>query len=204
MRRLRIQYSIFIILAFLSIMSVGFASWVTANDSSFEINGSIIVDDVRSNNEYLECDETQIEVFEFFKTGFVSNDGEIIDTGEIYIPFTVKVNNCRDEFKNSSKLEIVLNFTTTNMNLFVNDPLNMSIVLKNNNDEIIKTIASTKDGLLSFEISGLQTISNNIDYKLYYQFTKNEIEKTFKDDVYPELLKDGFTFQLNAKITGSD
>ena len=34
--------------------------------------------------------------------------------------------------------------------------------------------------------------------------TKNENEKTFKDSVYPELLKEGFTFKLNAKITGSD
>lgn len=204
MRRLRIQCTILIILACLSIISVGFASWVTTDDSNFNITGSIVVDDVRTQNRYLVCNESDIVVFNFFKTGFVNTDGTISDTGQIYVPFTVNINNCKEEFADNSKLEITINFTTINMDIFVEDPLNLSIVLKDTNDNIIKTIDKTKDGLLSFEIDNLIEIVNNVEYRLYYQFKINEVNKTFIEDVYPVLLQEDFSFNIMAKITGSN
>lgn len=198
MRRLRIQYSIFIILAFLSIMSVGFASWVTANDSPISsIEGSIQVDDVIESNEYItNVSPTKLK---FYKTGFVTNEGSISQTGTMSIELTIDIKKCKETFKDVTSLNLY--FTTTysddSFNFF-NDPTNLPVTIKVSDDSLISNdIAVNGNECISkIEIKNLAqdtktitisfTITNNLD-----SFTT----------IYNSLKNSKFTY--SAKITGN-
>ena len=199
MRRLRIQCSILIILAFLSIISVGFASWVTINDSDITIKGSIVVDNVLDSNNYITCDK--MKIFKYFKTGFVSDDNKIVETGSISFDLVINNKTCKEKFKNEQNLEISLQLESNNLNLFHSDIISMEV----------KKNDVTQNPLLSFDsnicvlpitISNFQNESDNITLHIEYLFTILD-KKGFSNEVYPKLITDNFNFALSAKLTGS-
>ncbi len=198
MRRLRIQYSIFIILAFLSIMSVGFASWVTTTDSPISsIEGSIQVDDVIESNEYItNVSPTKLK---FYKTGFVTNEGSISQTGTMSIELTIDIKKCKETFKDATSLNLY--FTTTysdNSFNFFNDPTNLPVTIKVSDDSLISN---------DIAVNGNECISK-IEIKDLAQDTKTiTISFTITNNldsfatIYNSLKNSKFTY--SAKITGN-
>lgn len=205
MRRLRIQYFILIMLSFLSIISVGFATWVTTNDSvlTTDITGIIEVEDVLKSNDYIECKINQISKFGFFKTGFVDKDGNVSSIGTIDIPIIINIENCKIKFKNCTALEIDLSFESNNLYLFNSETnLTLSMSVLKDELEIESSQTSNNTTLLSiFDISTFNNLSNNIIIHAIYKF---EIvnKEYFVNTVYPELLKDDFNFNLSARLSG--
>ena len=199
MRRLKMQCTILIILACLSIMSVGFASWVTINDSDITISGSIVVDNVLDSNNYITCNN--IQVFKYFKTGFVSDDNKIVNTG--YISFDLVINNktCKENFKDDQNLDISLQLESNNLNLFHSDIISMEV--KKNNETRPHLFSNDNNiCVLPITITNFHSDSDTITLHIEYVFTILNTEK-FSNEVYPILITDNFNFALSAKLTGS-
>lgn len=199
MRKLRIQYSIFIILAFLSIMSVGFASWVTANDSSFSFNGSIVVDDIQDNNNYITCNN--LKIFKYFKTGFVDENNEIVKNGSISFDLVINNKNCKTKFTDSTDLEISLQLESNNLNLFHSDIISMEVKKDNATQNPLLSSDQTIC-VLPITITNFKQERDTITLKIEYLFTITNLDE-FSNTVYPILLTNDFNFVLSAKLTGS-
>ena len=201
MRRLRIQCSILIILAFLSIISVGFASWVTTTDSVISsVTGTIQVDDIIESNEYI----TKVEPtsLKYYKTGFVSNDGEITQTGTMSIALTINIDKCKSTFKNATSFNLYLTTTySDSFNLFNNSndlPVNISIGDDNINQLVSNDIATNGNECTSkIVINDLS--KSEVVITIYFSFTNNK--NTFTD-IYKSLKES--TFKYSAKITSND
>ena len=198
MRRLRIQYSIFIILAFLSIMSVGFASWVTANETTFSFNGSIVVDDIQDSNHYITCNNLQI--FKYFKTGFVDENNKIVNNGSISFDLVINNKNCKAKFTDSTDLEISLQLESNNLNLFHSDIISMEVKKDNEPQNPLLSFDQTIC-VLPITITNFKQEKDTI-IKIEYLFTITNLDE-FSKTVYPILLTNDFNFVLSAKLTGS-
>ncbi len=205
MRRLRMQYFILIILSFMSIISVGFATWVTTNDiaATDEITGIIEVEDVLKSNDYITCETNQISKFGFFKTGFVDKDGNVSSIGKINIPIIINIENCKNKFKNCTALEIDLSFESKNLYLFNSENnLTLSMTVLKDELEIESSQTSNNTTLLSiFDISNFNDLSNNITIYAIYNFQILN-KDYFVNTIYPELLKEDFNFNLSARLSG--
>lgn len=199
MKRLRIQYFVLTILAALSIVSVGFASWVTANDTTFSFNGSIVVDDIQDNNNYITCNN--LKIFKYFKTGFVDENNKIVNNGSISFDLVINNKNCKNKFTDSTDLEISLQLESNNLNLFHSDIISMEVKKEN----------ATQNPFLSFDqticvlpitITNFKQEGDTITLKIEYLFTITNLDE-FSNTVYPILLTNDFNFVLSAKLTGS-
>lgn len=199
MRRLRLQCTILIILACLSIISVGFASWVTTTESTISsINGSIQVDDIIESNEYI----TQVlpQPLKFYKTGFVTKDGAISQIGSMSVELTIDINKCKETFSSSPNLNLYLTttYSDSSFNIFKNDSnLAVAISLEQQDIEIKTNDISLNKCITQIKINDL-TVNQKI-VKIIFTFTNNN--NTF-NTIYNSLKSN--TFKFNAKITGGE
>lgn len=195
MRRLRIQYFILIMLSFLSIISVGFATWVTTNDSALtsDITGIIEVEDVLKSNDYLEVIP---ESLKYYKTGFVDEKGRITNVGEMKVDITLKLDKCKETFSAYPNLKISLQVLYSD---------NAFYLINNNDITLIVNVinATRKDNTISnnlcttgIDVENFQTLSN-ITITVIYKFTSS------MEDFSPvfESLKQS-SFIYSARITG--
>lgn len=201
MRRLRIQCTILIILACLSIISVGFASWVTTTDSIISsVSGTIQVDDIIESNEYItEVTPTNLK---FYKTGFVSKDGEIRNFGSMNIKLTIDIDKCKSTFNTAKSFNLYLTTTySDNYNLF-NDPTNLPVVISISEDTVNK-LASYDISTIGNECTSKIVIndltSSKVVITVNFTFTNHKSSFT---DLYNSLKQS--TFKFSAKITGND
>lgn len=199
MRRLRLQCTILIILACLSIISVGFASWVTANDTTFSFNGSIVVDDIQDNNNYITCNN--LKIFKYFKTGFVNENNEIVKNGSISFYLVINNKNCKAKFTDSTDLAISLQLESNNLNLFHSDIISMEVKKDNEPQNPLLSFDQTIC-VLPIKITNFKQEKDTITLKIEYLFTITNLNE-FSNTVYPILLTNDFNFVLSAKLTGS-
>lgn len=199
MRRLRLQCTILIILACLSIISVGFASWVTANDTTFSFNGSIVVDDIQDNNNYITCNN--LKIFKYFKTGFVNENNEIVKNGSISFYLVINNKNCKAKFTDSTDLAISLQLESNNLNLFHSDIISMEVKKDNEPQNPLLSFDQTIC-VLPIKITNFKQEGDTITLKIEYLFTITNLNE-FSNTVYPILLTNDFNFVLSAKLTGS-
>ena len=199
MRRLRLQCTILIILACLSIISVGFASWVTANDTTFSFNDSIVVDDIQDNNNYITCNN--LKIFKYFKTGFVDENNKIVNNGSISFDLIINNKNCKAKFTDSTDLEISLQLESNNLNLFHSDIISMEVKKDNEPQNPLLSFDQTIC-VLPITITNFKQERDTITLKIEYLFTITNLDE-FSNTVYPILLTNDFNFVLSAKLTGS-
>lgn len=210
MRRLRLQCTILIILACLSIISVGFASWVTTTDSiSTTIDGTIIVDDVATNTEYLS---SNLIPFNYYKTKFVDEENNLTDTGTMTAILTLTEKGM-NLFKNDSSMEIQLNLYCKYLSLLndsTNILMNVSAELITGDSSLLSITSKSyndTDYNLVLNIQNINTLAE-ISIKVYYVFTINNQTNTirgyqyFYNNVYPKLINNELTFKLGTKFTG--
>lgn len=205
MKGLRIKYFIFSILAMLSIVSVGFASWVTTEDVfSTTVDGTIKVDDIANSDDYINC--SKISVFEFFKTGFVQEDGSITTEGSINIPIIINLTNCKNKFKNNEDLLIELDMFYTNFRLLyytTNGPMSLDITYNNTSVEFWYNDYSC---ISKFQINNISNYTEEtIQINVKYAFTINDVNY-YSKNIYPTLINDynndKLIFKFSAKIAG--
>lgn len=207
MRDLRIKYFVFSILAMLSIISVGFAAWVSTSESTTSsVNGIIKVDDITSTNEFINCDN--ISTFGIFKTGFVSEDGSITKEGIINIPLTIMIDHCKEKFSNYKNILIEINMKYNNLKTLYpmsDGPTSLEAKQDNNDIEIWNNDTSC---IAKFYIKDFNNISDSeILTNIQFVFTINDTSY-FSKNIYPTLINDYFNnkfiFSFCANLTGDN
>lgn len=195
MRRLRIQYFILIILSFMSIISVGFATWVTTNDiaATDEITGVIEVEDVIKSNDYLQVIP---ESLKYYKTGFVDENGKITNDGKMKVDITLKLDKCKETFASYNDLKISLKvlYSDKSFNFINNDNIVMTVNVLNAEKQV-NTI-SNNCCITDIKISNFQSLEN-ITLSVIYAFTNNS---NIFSNVFESLKQN--TFSYSAMISG--
>lgn len=201
MKSSKLKYYITMILISLSLISIGFASWTISNDVKIKDDSIIIVDDVMKYNDYLSYTLTP---FSYYKTGFVSNTGELTNDGIISVELVVNIDNCKTKFTSSS-LELELTLRTIGadtVNLFNNAdlPLTVSIVYSLNatvlNDS--QVTKNNTSAVTKYVINDLSQSSLTLRFE--YKLTKND-SLNFQEIIYNTFYNKEVYFGLSAKIT---
>ena len=185
------------ILISLSLISIGFASWTISNDVKIKDDSIIIVDDVMKYNDYLSYTLTP---FSYYKTGFVSNTGELTNDGIISVELVVNIDNCKTKFTSSS-LELELTLRTIGadtVNLFNNADLPLTVSINGtvlNDSQVTKNNTSA---VTKYVINDLSQSSLTLRFE--YKLTKDD-SLNFQEIIYNTFYNKEVYFGLSAKIT---
>ena len=200
MKGLKFRFYVVMILATLSLVSVGFASWIASESISESVNGLIVVEDVRKVNEYITCSSEDITMFRFFKTGFVNSDGSISTTGNITANLTIDLDTCGSEFSDCNTLEVQIDLMQENFALFNSQGNLTKTVIVKKGSETITSLTTTNETMCvtTFDVP---ITSGDVEIQVVYSFTIENLDY-YKTNVYPKLLNDEFNFILSAKLTG--
>ena len=197
MKSSKLKYYITMILISLSLISIGFASWTISNDVKIKDDSIIIVDDVMKYNDYLSYTLTP---FSYYKTGFVSNTGELTNDGIISVELVVNIDNCKTKFASSS-LELELTLRTIGadtVNLFNNADLPLTVSINGtvlNDSQVTKNNTSA---VTKYVINDLSQSSLTLSFE--YKLTKND-SLNFQEIIYNTFYNKEVYFGLSAKIT---
>ena len=209
MKKIKMHSYLVIFLATLSLISVGFASWVASNGMTTSTNGTIIVEDVLKVNEYITCSSGDITEFSYF--GFIDNNGNISTSGKLTAKVTINMAKCKSEFSDCNSIEFNLVLFSENLSVFKNtDKMSFSASIFNTDNEGNKTTKITSTGSTSDdgkEYTLKFYMDNDSDMMLNLILEYNfEIEEDgfdyFSQTVYPILKEDAFSFSVMGKLTG--
>lgn len=202
MRKLRIQYSIFIILAFLSIMSVGFATWSLLDNNKSEITGEIKVCDIKQVNDFVnlntsEYKENAIEKIYYTSDGFTQNDStsdkKQIQEMSYYVIDTA-------DFTLASYIEVCFSFKDKLGNLLSSSDYNIIANLYDNNKNSIGTpIVVNNESTISVIIHSTTTTQGFGD-KYYISLQLNMKVDNFDSMWYPLLTTNSVKLEISTTI----
>lgn len=209
MKKIKMHSYLVIFLATLSLISVGFASWVASNGMTASTSGMIVVEDVLKVNEYITCSSGDITEFSYF--GFIDNNGNISTSGKLTAKVTINMAKCKSEFSDCNSIEFNLVLFSENLSVFKNtDKMSFSASIFNTDNEGNKTTKITSTGSTSDdgkEYTLKFYMDNDSDMMLNLILEYNfEIEEDgfdyFSQTVYPILKEDAFSFSVMGKLTG--
>lgn len=105
----KLKTSIILVLACCSIISVGFASWITSNDLTYKyLESDIVVDDVKGRNGCIYLKENTSNCFSFGEKGFVDNNNNYVKNGNISANYVVNLELCSQMFGDFDSLRVIL------------------------------------------------------------------------------------------------
>lgn len=207
----KLKASIMLILACLALTSIGFASWFTTNELyGNPMDSYIIVDNVLKFDDYITFSE--IKIFDVCTTGFVNEEEEISNIGEICVNLKINSKKYFENFDSSSKISFFIMLDATNgTNLFNNsDLLNYNVYLKVDNTEYraldgldnqieeFTNAPNNKLTIISFDIP--KSEKDEIEVILKYQFiVKDSVD--FKNELYPLFTIEDFNVEVSAKFS---
>ena len=168
-----IKLMLITLLMFISIFSIGFASWIIQEPEYSSTSGSIQVDDSRDNTYVVFGNIAGIE---YTKNGFVKEkvNGEYEEKNKITIPVTIQLNTFKQDFDPNGEND--------NLELKVRFTLKLSEALESN-DELIKDIFNDK------YFSKVSVLENNDEIEFTNSFDANGYE------LYVDI-----TFALGGKV----
>ncbi len=211
----KLKFASLMFLSCLTIFSVGFASWnISGNSTSTNLSGFIQVDNVINPNEYVTFVDkdgnptTEFDIFDFYKTGFVDENSEIVDKGTLQFYLNINLKKCFEKFADASSLLFNLELLcNSNINIFNNsEKLGRVISVENlsqpdsscNENETVSTDGTTS--LLSFS---LDNMLETVTIKISYIFTIKDSDY-FKTTLYETFNRDDFSFSLSTKFSGNE
>ncbi len=211
----RFNANLLIFLVFLSLFGVGFASWnVTDNYATGGTSGTIVVDDVLKFNDYIQyVDDTgqvidEIEIFDFYKTGFVDEHKEVVTTGHIKFNLKIDMARIKQKFSNSENIIFELTLRANQMvNLFNNtqglqESVKATLIYQSATSEI--TVEETKSDTVSkIEFICPNIYEEEVTVKFDYTFEIIDVE-IFKTNVYPVINNPDFNLSLSVKFAGNE
>ncbi len=213
MKRIRLRYYLIILLATLSLTSVGFASWLVSDSATASTNGLIVVEDVLKANDYVVCG-TAIEKFKYFKTGFLDENNNIVNSGSISVPLTIYMDECNNKFAEET-LEMQLSLADPSLQIFSgNGNIQFTAVVTTPSGSITPSLMVNSDSTLLTAIFDLPITSGEVNITITYTFTFNNVNELsedafrteyqtyFKKNIYPYLVQADFNFSFSAKLTG--
>ena len=184
---LKTKFSIFAFIMFLSLISMGFASWTISHTVSEPqmTSYSITSEEAINSSKYV----TKLDSinFTYFPNGFTSSEGEIIDSGTLTIKFNVSSQCLKFKFK--------LGFNEL-INKDIDNTVFDSISYKVTNEDGSDILLQGNDTEFEFDLSSL---SNNI---IVISFTFVQNKEDFYNKVYEPILKGNENiFSYNITVT---
>ena len=205
----RFKYYLIMILSCLSLIGIGFASWIVAVDIEKNITGTINVDDVLNGNDYLEC--TNFTSLKYFTDWFVRDDNKLTDTGTIKAIFKINNKSCKTRFGKDgvNDLNIMLTLSRNNLYIFNEaDKMEMGVIIKQGDTKLtcnntVPADAAYDRYYTSFNIPNFRSASDEIVIEVTYTF--KIINSThYTQTVFSELYRNQTEqFKISARITGN-
>lgn len=207
------QYKTMIILTLcmLTLVSVGFSSWiVTTPSATIDADGYLEADSIIDNRNYIT--NTASTEFEYTELGFMK-DGVFSKVGEMTVTYEIKLANCKQYFIDlgeectSLTLEVKTKYSddiSATYNIFNNEILEVTYNV--GTDYLHEGLISTNDTNQNISKITLTDLTNNSFYITFkYSFTVNP-GTTFKNSVYSGLLQNNQgkeIFAFSAKLTNN-
>ena len=202
------EYKTMIILTLccLTMVSIGFSSWVVTNPNTTEdVNGSLEADSIIDNRKYIVAN---IPVaFEYSQLGFIKNN-IFSKEGEVTSSYTINTKACADYFTslgekcNSLNLELTMKYAEgfsatydifNEGNVEVSYDIGSGYITKN-----INSVVSNYQVCSTINITNITSTNLNVSFKFTFTIPYGA---SFKNGVYKELLsKEGFSFDFSAKL----
>ncbi len=211
----KLKFAFLMFLSCFTIFSVGFASWnISGNSTSTNLSGFIQVDNVINSNEYITFVDkdgnptTEFDIFDFYKTGFVDENLEIVDEGSLCLYLNINLKKCFEKFTNASSIlfniELLCN---SNINIFNNkDNLGKAVSVEKLNQadsSCNKNETVSNDGTSSLLSFSLDNTLETVTIKITYTFTIINHEY-YEATLYEALDRDDFSFSLSTKFSGNE
>lgn len=202
------KYYLIIVLTCLSLIGVGFASWIVAVDFTETITGSIVVEDVLNGNDYLEC--TEFKSFKYFSTAFVNEDNYLSKVGTIKATLKINNKNCKTRFGKDNDTDLGIQLTLTRLNLYkFNNIEGVKLDVSVKQDTVELSCENTKPDTetydsyyTTFSIPSFQSLDDEIIINVTYTFEIVDIVY-YSEEVFSELYRNQTEqFKLSARITG--
>lgn len=202
----RFKYYLIMILSCLSLIGIGFASWIVAVDIEKNITGTINVDDVLNGNDYLEC--TNFTSFKYFTQAFVGEDKRLSKTGTLKATFNINNKNCKTRFGKDGVNDLNIMLTLSRNNLYVfnaKDKMEMGVIIKQGDTKLttVPADAAYDRYYTSFNIPNFKSASDEIVIEVTYTF--KIIDSTYyRETVFSELYRNQTEqFKISARIMGN-
>lgn len=187
---LKTKISIFSLIMFISLVSVGFASWTIATPEQSQTSSPSVITSESSidSSKYVTTVETTN--FTYYSNGFTTDGGDIVDNGTLTIKLNVSTNCLKFKFK--LKFSDAINKDINDKNIFTS----ITYKVKSESSEIALAEGSVTEFEFEFDWSKLS--SNNI----IISFTFNKDHNDFYEDVYKPILKENINiFSYNITVT---
>ena len=187
---------------YVSLICVGFASWTISNNGSgsgsSSASASIIADDVINSSEIVNISD--FTVFDYFKNGFVNNDGYITASGNITAKLTLNIEKCKSMFAGRDNLKVVVSLSRSNLLTLVGDYTKISVSATVGGTAVTPTFElDTNTLLIAFTINNFASLTT-AEYTIKYTFTILD-KNYFINSVFPELYTNDVDFTLSARVT---
>lgn len=214
MKSIKLRFYLVIFLAMVSLISVGFATWVATNEVITTAEGAVIVEDVLKTNNYITCSSEDITKFSYFDTGFVNDDGSISTTGSIVSIVNVNMDTCKVQFKDSDTLAIELALEYSELSLFKTDGMEMLVEvveLDEDNKPIItntcvgceEPLSNSKKYITPLYIDDFKDLSGSVKIQITYTFKIIDMDY-YQEKILPILRTEEFNFVVSARLTGAE
>ena len=192
------EYKTMIILTLccLTMVSIGFSSWVISDPSTTTtVDGTLEADSIIDNRKYVS--KVSEDIFSYNEHGFIQN-GYYSNTGNIFITYNINPQACVSYFDSLNepceglylelKAEYANGFTST-YDIFKNSSLKLEYKINDgeylNNFEVANISNYTVVSKFKLDSSYLSSSSLNITYK--YTFTI-KMGSNFTNNAYDKLL----------------
>ena len=205
------EYKTMIILTLccLTMVSIGFSSWVVTNPNTTEdVNGSLEADSIIDNRKYIS--EIEQTVLSYTDLGFLKN-GYYSNTGEMSITYNINTKACASYFNSLGEqcdalnLEICAKYAdgfASEYNIFQRGGFNLEYSINDGeyqSDWVDGKITSNCEAISIMQITDLT--SESLKIKFLYSFEIN-MGKTFKTNAYDKLLSlEGFKFEFSLFLS---
>ena len=202
------EYKTMIILTLccLTMVSIGFSSWVVTNPNTTEdVNGSLEADSIIDNRKYIVANE-QV-AFKYSQLGFIKNN-IFSKEGEVTSSYTINTKACADYFTslgeecNSLNLELTMKYAegfSATYDIFNEGDVEVSYDIGSGYiTENINSVVSDYQVCSTINITNITSTNLNVSFKFTFTIPYGA---SFKNGVYKELLsKEGFSFDFSAKL----
>ena len=203
------QYKTMIILTLcmLTLVSVGFSSWiVTTPSATIDADGYLEADSIIDNNDFVG--KPTVTAFKYNDVGFLTDDNILTNKGEIKIDYNINLTNCRSFFTesyDSLSFDVALKYAngfTSTYNIFkesmlveysIDSWVNKTVVTPNNTEN------NRCDSTIHID-SALSGSTTTLTLSIKYTFTIN-CGGYFNTKTYAQLLSDeDFKFAVSCIV----
>ena len=200
------KYILFLMQVFTSIcmLSIGYSSWAICTGDSLEISGNFVAEDVITNTDYILISNDSNMKLDYYETGFINENDEVVLTGTMSIEYTIVLKNCNSLYEDSIKnIRVKSNLCSTGSNLY--SYVSESYTVLDENNTVVASgndVITSENFYFEFIIANVlhqENQKNEYKFTIQYSFTASSHED-FRKSIYP--IMDDIAFNATASING--